>query len=246
MESKIVTLGVCQEEARLKCFNKSEAEFGQLQAVFLSVFRIFSDAMQGIWNNYELMTKKTDYGTRRVLAGSGEDDVNNREIFESILSVFSLSLLPIKRLIFEGSYTSACVLLRANIESMVQLRKVLERQYKRGEVPRITGEDERIRRIYSEITGLAHLSDELFLSHVTKGHSAHDGDELLTPLFRVLTPQFNFGLGEPLFALHIVCSIETIVRINTYLETHIPCRKISESNLSFLKGCGETAWSKLS
>ncbi len=246
MESEFVTLGICQEDARLKCLKKSEAELGQLQTVFFRVFRIFNDAMQGIWNNYELMTKRTGSGIHRILAGSGDDGVRDREIFESILSVFSLSLAPIKRLIFEGSYVSACTLLRANIETMVQLRKVLEGQYKRGQTPRITGEDERIRRIYSEITGLAHLSDDLFLSDVTKGHSAHENHELLTPLFRVLTPQFNFGLGESLFALHIVCSIEIILHISTYLETHIPSKKISDDNLNFLKECSETAWSKLS
>jgi len=245
MESEFVTLGICQEDARLKCLKKSKAEFGELQVDFFRVFRVFNDAMQGIWNDYELMTKRVDGGGYLVLAGSEEDGVPDREIFESILSVFSLSLLPIKRLIFEGSYVSACTLLRANIEVMVQLRKVLEGNYKRKETPRVTREDERIKVIYGKITGLAHLSDDLFLSNVTRGHSAHENDELLTPLFRMLTPQFNSALGESLFALHIVCSIEIIFRINTYLETHMPSKQISVEELDCLRECSETVWLRL-
>ena len=245
MESEIVTLGICQEKARLKCIKKSTSEFKKLQAAFYEVFRIFNDAMQGIWNNYELIIQNEN-GIHRILATLEDDEANNRKIFESILSVFSLSLTPIKRLIFEGSYVSACTLLRANIEAMVQLRKVLRGQYKRRQTPRITEEDERIKRIYSKITGLAHLSDDLYLSDVTKGHSSIENDELLTPLLRVLTPQFNHNLGEGLFSLHIACSVEIIFRINTYLETHIPSKKISSESLSTLNECSKTAWSKIS
>lgn len=246
MESEWVTLGICQTEARAQCLTESEAAFGQLQAVFFRVFRVFNDAMQGIWNNYLLMTQRTECGALRIIAGSGDEGVSEREIFESILSVFSLSILPVKRLIFEGSYVSACTLLRSNIETMVQLRKVLEGRYKRYETPRITGEDERIKRIYSEITGLAHLSDDVFLSNVTKGRSTNKSHELLTPLFRVLSPQFNLDLGGNLFALHIICSIEIILRINAYLEKNIPSRRIPEKDLGCLSECSELVWSRFS
>jgi hypothetical protein len=242
----IVTLGICQKDARLKCLNNSETKLTELQSTFYHVFKVFSDAMQGIWNNFELMTRKVDGGGHLILVGSMEDGVRDREIFESILSVFSLSITPIKNLIFEGSYVSACTLLRANIEVMIQLRNVLEGQYKTRATPRITREDKRIRKIYSEITGVAHLSDDLILSNLTKGHSAHENHELLTPMFRVLTPQFNFRFAEALFALHIACSVEIIFRINKYFETHMPDKKLSDRDLCCLKQCSEIAWSKLS
>lgn len=246
MESEHITLGICQKNSRLKCLEKSKIEFNELQPVFFQVFDVFNDVMHGIWNNYELTVSKDEVGIHRILAASKESKIQNRIIFESILSVFSLSLIPIKNLIFEGSYISACTLLRSNIEAMVQLRKILEGRHKDGQIPRISEENEPLRRIYSKITGLAHLSDSPFLSNVTKGHSAIDSDELLTPLLRVLTPQFNSNLGEEIFALHITCSIEIILRINTYLETHIPSKRISEENLALLAEHNKTAWAKLS
>jgi hypothetical protein len=244
MESEFVTLGICQKEAKKECLKSSEAAFDELQSVFFRVFRIFNDAMQRIWNNHELMTQKTECGALRIIAGSGDEGVREREIFESILSVFSFSLLPVKQLIFEGSYVSACTLLRSNIETMVQLRKILEGRYKTGETPRVSREDESIRRIYSEITGLAHLSDDVFLSDVTKGRSANSNYEILTPLFKMLSPQFNSGLGASLFALHIICSIEIIFRVNSYLEKNIPGRSLSVKDLSDLRECSEFVWSR--
>lgn len=242
MESEYVTLGICQAEAKKGCIKKSEAAFREIQAIFFRVFRIFNDAMQRIWNNHELMTQKTECGVLLIIAGSGEEGVREREIFESILSVFSFSLLPVKQLIFEGSYVSACTLLRSNIETMVQLRKILDGRYKSGETPRVSGEDERIRKMYGEITGLAHLSDDVFLSKVTKGRSANSSYEILTPLFRMLSPQFNSALGANLFALHIICSIEIIFRVNSYLEKNIPDRSISEKDLNDLRECSEFVW----
>ena len=238
----MTTLGICQEGARAECLLKSNEAYADLNCVFLQSFRVFNDAMQGIWNNYELMTDQTEDGVHRIIAGSGDKGIREREIFESILSVVSVSLTPIKKMIFEGSYVSACVLLRHSIEATIQLRKVLDGQYKTGEIARISKEDERIRKIYSEITGLAHLSDDIFLSNVTKGHSANQNYELLTPMFRVLTPQFNFDLGQALFALHIICTIEAMSRINMYFETYIPQKKLSKDNIFQLEKCRAAAW----
>ena len=218
MESEFITLGICQEDARAECLKRSGEEFIELQKVFYRVFGVFNDAMQGIWNNYQLMTDQTNEGGLRIIAGSGDEGVREREIFESILSVVSISLTPIKRLIFEGAYVSSCILLRNSIEATIQLRKVLDGKFKSKETPRISREDDRIKTIYGEITGLAHLSDDVFLSDVTKGRSSNKTHELLTPMFRVLTPQFNSGLGKALFALHIICTVEAICRINMYLE----------------------------
>ncbi|MBC3924918.1 hypothetical protein H8S66_18745 [Pseudomonas lurida] len=242
MESNVTTLGICQEDARAECLLKSNEAYADLQRVFLRSFNVFNDAMQGIWNNYELMTDQSEGGVHRIIAGSGDEGVREREIFESILSVVSVSLTPIKRMIFEGSYVSACVLLRNSVEATIQLRKVLEGQYKTGEIGRISKEDERIRKIYGEITGLAHLFNDVFLSDVTKGHSANQNHELLTPMFRVLTPQFNFGLGQALFALHIICTVEAMSRINMYFKTYIPQKKLSEENLGQLEMCRAAAW----
>lgn len=154
----------------------------------------------------------------------------------------SLSLTPIKRLIFEGSYVSACVLLRNSIEATIQLRKVLDGKYKAREIARISNEDERIRRIYSKITGLAHLSDDVFLSDVTKTRPSNQTDELLTPMLRILSPQFDHDLGKSLFSLHIICTTEAVYRINLYLKNHIPSKRISDKNLSLLGNCRAAAW----
>lgn len=246
MKPEYITLGICQADARSKCLKQSEASFDQLQDAFSRVFRVFNDAMQRIWNNYGLMVQKTECGSHRIIAGSGGEGVGDREIFESILSVFALSILPIRQLIFEGSYVSACTLLRSNIETMVQLRKVLKGEYKRGKTPKISGEDERIKRIYSEITGLAHLSDDLFLSDITKGHSAVESFDVVTPMFRVLAPQFNHGFGKCLFALHIICFMEIMALINEYLEKNIPGRSIPENDFQSLSGINEFLWSTFS
>ena len=242
MESEFIALGICQEEARAECLKKSGEEFVELQKVFYRVFRVFNDAMQGIWNNYQLMTDQTHDGVHRIIAGSGEEGVREREIFESILSVVSISLTPIKKLIFEGAYVSSCALLRNSIEATIQLRKVLDGKFKSKETPRISREDDRIKKIYGQITGLAHLSDDVYLSNVTKGRSATQTHELLTPMFRVLTPQFNAILGRELFALHIICTIEAICRINMYLQAHIPSRTLSEDHLGLLEECRAQAW----
>lgn len=61
-------------------------------------------------------------------------------------------------------------------------------------------------------------------------------------MFRVLTPQFNFDLGQALFALHIICTIEAMSRINMYFEIYIPQKKLSEDNIFQLEKCRAAAW----
>gem|GEM_PF-2443298 len=208
----------------------------------MEVFRVVSDTLNPIWNNYELMTTK-DWGGpgHLILNNSDMPGVSNREKFESILSVFALGLSPIKTMIFEGSYVQSCILLRSNIETMVQLKKILEDKYKDKQTPRISNLDEKLRRIYSDLTGLAHLADSEFLTYITKG-KYDNGEELLTPLLRTLTPQFNIDLSSFLFSIHIICSIETVLLIDEYLNKNIPEKVIDSSVLERLKEQCVTIW----
>ncbi|WP_017216664.1 hypothetical protein [Pseudoalteromonas sp. NJ631] len=242
MENEFITLGICQEKSRRKCFNHSTKSLAELNKIFVEVFHVVSDTLHPIWNNFELMTT-TDWDGPGylILNGSGKPGVDNREKFESILSIFALGLSPVKKLIFEGAYVQSCTLLRSNIEIMVQLKKILEDKYVEKQTPRISNLDEKMRRIYSELTGLAHLSDSKFLSSITKG-SYYSGEALLTPLLRVLTPQFNEGLSKALFSIHVVCSIEIILLIDEYLNTNIPDKAIKRSVVERLKDQSVTIW----
>lgn len=245
MEEMFTTLGACQKKARHKCFNKSTEKLYSLQNIFIEVFKVVSNILDQICNDYRLMTT-SDWGGPGllILNGSGLPGVDNREKFESILSVFSLGLIPIKTLIFEGSYVQSCTLLRSSIEIMVQLREILDNKYKDKKTPKISGLDEKMRRIYSELTGLAHLSDSEFLSSVTKGNY-DSGEALLTPLFRVLTPQFNEGLSNILFSIHIVSSIEIILLIDEYINANISGNKIKRDTIEKLKVQSLTIWNKI-
>ncbi|WP_156476499.1 hypothetical protein [Aeromonas enteropelogenes] len=244
MEKQFTTLGICQEKARNKCVTRSEHELSDLNRTYMEVFHVVSNTLHPIWNNFELMTTTDWEGPGHlILNNSGLPGVSNREKFESILSVFTLGLSPIKTMIFEGSYVQSCTLLRSSIETMVQLKKILEDKYIDKQTPRISNLDEKLRRIYSDLTGLAHLSDSEFLSHITKG-SYDNGEALLTPLLRTLTPQFNSGLSQFLFSIHIVCAIETILLIDEYLNTNVPEKAIDSSVLCRLKDQCVTIWVK--
>lgn len=78
MESKSLTLGICQEAARAECLKRSNEEFLCLQKVLHRAFRVFNDTMQGIWNNFELMTDQSQSGAHRIIAGSGNEGVRER------------------------------------------------------------------------------------------------------------------------------------------------------------------------
>lgn len=242
MEIIFTTLGVCQDKARNKCVSRSKHELSDLNRTYAEVFNVVSDTLHQIWNNFELMTTTDWEGHGHlILNNSDMPGVSNREKFESILSVFTLGLSPIKTMIFEGSYVQSCTLLRSSIETMVQLKKILEDKYKDQQTPRISNLDEKLRRVYSDLTGLAHLSDSEVLSRITKG-SYDNGETLLTPLLRILTPQFNDGLSQVLFSIHIICTIETILLIDEYLNTNIPEKAIDSSVLERLKGQCVTIW----
>lgn len=246
MEKQWTTLGICQEKARNKCVTRSEHELFDLNRTYKEVFSVVSNILNPIWNNFELMATTDWEGPGYLLLiNSGLPGVSNREKFESILSVFTLGLSPIKTMIFEGSYVQSCTLLRSSIETMVQLKKILEDKYIDKQTPKISNLDEKIRRIYSELTGLAHLSDSKFLSHITKGSYDYDNSEaLLTPLLRTLTPQFNSGLSQFLFSIHIVCAIETILLIAEYLNRNVSEKAIDGDVLCGLKDQCVTIWEK--
>ncbi|MBO0405766.1 hypothetical protein ACE1OG_06280 [Aeromonas hydrophila] len=242
MENSVTTLGVCQDKARNKCVSRSNYELSELNRTYVEVFHVVSDTLHPIWNNFNLITT-ADWGGPGylILSNSNMPGISNREKFESILSVFALGLNSIKRMIFEGSYVQSCTLLRSSIETMVQLRKILEDKYVDKQTPRVSNLDEKLRRVYSDLTGLAHLSDSEFLSHITKG-SYDNGEALLTPLLRTLTPQFNDSLSQFLFSIHIVCAIETILLIDEYLNANIPQNAMNKSVVDRLKDQCLTIW----
>lgn len=61
MEKRLFTLGICQEKARNECVSRSVRELNGLNRTYMEVFRVVSDTLNPIWNNYELMTT-TDWG----------------------------------------------------------------------------------------------------------------------------------------------------------------------------------------
>lgn len=236
------TLEICQDKAREKCIVQSEGSLVSLSNIFDDVLNVTSNTLNRIWNNYELMTT-SDWGGAGdlILTGSGQPGIDNREKFESILSVFSLGLIPVKNMIYEGAYVQSSTLLRSNIEILVQLRKILDEKYEDNKTPRISHLDLNMRKIYSELTGLAHLSDSVFLANITKGNNV-SGEALLTPLQRTLTPYFNIGFSEGMFSLHIVTSIEIIFLIDEYLNSNILDNSVSEDTIERLRNYTLDIW----
>jgi hypothetical protein len=236
------TLDIAQSNAREQCISNSEKYLASLETEFSKVFQVTSDTLHGIWNNYELMVTSGEK-IHAILSGSELPGVDGREKFESILSAFCLGLTPIKDLIYEGAYVQSSILLRSNIEILVQLKKILNGIYKDKETPNISRLKKELRKIYSELTGLAHLSDSKLLTHFTKGGDISNS-ALVTPLFRTLTPVFKQEIGEVLFSLHIVTSIDIIILVGEYLNSNIPSKPIPSESINQIKNICLDIWKR--
>jgi hypothetical protein len=215
-------LGINQRKCREKCRTISHEKMHVQIKNYNYVIDALNEILYPIWNKFDLVAPyDKDYGGNVILVNSNGEGVKLRERFESLLSVFTLSLHPIKELILDGSYIQAGILIRSSIENTIQFKNILADEYKDKKTPNIKSLSPEMKISYSNITGLAHLSDEELLKKLTRGR-VDGSNSLVTPLLRTLTPYFDEEEAKYLFSLLIVSAIENIILINEYLELVLP------------------------
>lgn len=172
----------------------------------------------------------------RILATYAECDnsLKNRSRFELILASYFVGLIVVENSIFSCSYAQACCLLRQEFEALTNMRNLLNGSMIDGKSPQIKILNENYRRIYSALTGVAHLSSHDDLSEVIDQKDMGD-TLLLTPMHVSLIPGFDRELSKLLYVLHLVMFIEVCYAIRSYICKYINSISLSDSYFDDLK-----------
>lgn len=230
------TLDIVQDRNSSKCRKETAKQLDDFLSAMRSVRLELSSCLNKIWGNYKLMVVPHPDGDGDLLLSGAKDVlpfVEDREKFEAVLASYITGIRTVEGIIFEGAYVQACCLIRQELEALTQMRHIMNGTSKAKKAPNIKVLEKHHKLIYSELTGVAHLSHHEDLSSMAKG-SSFAQDLLISPLQFNFISEFDSSLSKNLFAIHYSVIIEVLLCLDEYFSKYIPTVELgleSQENL---------------
>jgi len=218
------TLDIVQDKNSSKCRKETARQLNGFLSTMGSVRLELSSCLNKIWGNYELMVIPHPDGIGNLILSGAKDVlpfVEDREKFEAVLASYITGIRTVEGVIFESAYVQACCLIRQELEALTQMRHLMNGTSKDKKTPNIKVLEKHHKLIYSELTGVAHLSHHEDLSSMAKG-SCFAQDLLISPLQFSFISEFNLSLSKNLFAIHYSVIIEVLLCLDEYFNKYIP------------------------
>ena len=140
--------------------------------------------------------------------------------WEATFSTVHMADAPITRLICEGFYLQAIVLLRQQLEGMSQLQHILDRSRDRNfnRAPKVGNLPESIRSLYQELSQGAHLATHNLASIQAPFATTDDNLFALLPYQHSIIPKFNQEVADTLLRVHVEHRRELLARFKLYIS----------------------------
>lgn len=220
------TLGIQLEKAAKENIALS-VKTGPILNVNLQIARILSSRIRRICT-FECMVIESDAGYSVII------DEKRRE-FEVLMACYAAGLRISEISILEGSYSQACCLLRQDIESLTHLTHVLKDTRKGKKAPNIAVLELQMKKIYSDLTEVAHLtSDEILRGFSALSHH-HPADRITLPMGADCLPCYRRDICNVLLGIRALTMICIIGVFEKYIKMYFPQLAISSEIMNGLK-----------
>jgi hypothetical protein len=200
---------------------------GPILNVNLQAARILSSRIRRICT-FECMVIENDVGYSVII------DEKRRE-FEVLMACYAAGLRISEISILEGSYSQACCLLRQDIESLTHLTHVLKDTRKGKKAPNIAVLELQMKKVYSDLTEVAHLtSDEILRDFSALSHH-HPADRITLPMGADCLPCYRRGVCNVLLGIRALTMICIIGVLEKYIKMYFPHLVMSSETMEELK-----------
>lgn len=194
--------------------NREKAEsIGLVFDINIALLEVLGDRLRTICT-LECMGTESEFGFHI------DTDPKRRE-FEVYLACYVSGLRVSEHAILEASYTQACCLLRQDMESLTQLIHTLGDTLKGGKSPQIGVLEEQLRRLYTPLTNITHLTAKDVLRYfIEPSFFHHPADRLTLPMLADCQPSHKEETCKLLLAVRALVMICVIGVLEKYIRLY--------------------------